>query len=192
MNWLDLLLILIIAVSVAASFAKGFAKETISLVAAIAALLCGAWFYRIPAAMLRPHIGSRPVANLFGFLLIFAAVIVLGLIVTWVIGALMKVTGLSWLDRLLGAAFGLARGVIVSIAIVTAILAFAPGADAKTPPKAVVQSKIAPYIIDSAHVVTMAAPRELRDEFARRYTQVKRIWEDAWKQRDRRAPAAEI
>jgi membrane protein required for colicin V production len=103
-----------------------------------------------------------------------------------------KAIGLSWLDRLLGAGFGVARGVVVCIALITAIVAFAPGKDFKTPPKAVVDSRIAPYIIDSAHVVTMAAPKELKDGFARRYNQVKQIWEDALKYGVRRSPESEI
>jgi hypothetical protein len=55
-----------------------------------------------------------------------------------------------------------------------------------------VDSRIAPYIIDAAHVVTMAAPKELREEFARRYNQVKRIWEDALQHGVRRSPESEI
>ena len=104
----------------------------------------------------------------------------------------MKAVGLSWLDRLLGAAFGIARGVVVCVALITALVAFAPGKDAKAPPAAVVQSRIAPYIIDAASAVTAAAPKELRIEFARRYAQVKKIWEDALKQGVRRRPDSEI
>jgi membrane protein required for colicin V production len=192
MNWLDLLLILILALSIAASFAKGLTREIIGLVAAVAALFCGAWFYRMAGALVRPMVGSRGVANLIGFLLIVAVVIVLGLMISWGVGALMKAVGLSWLDRLLGAGFGVARGVVVSIALIMAIVAFAPVKDLKTPPKAVVDSRIAPYIIDAAHVVTMAAPKELREEFARRYNQVKRIWEDALQHGVRRLPESEI
>ena len=193
MNWLDMMLIAILAVSIVASFAKGFTREVIGLVAAVAALLCGSWFYRIAGDVVRPWVGSREVANLCGFLLIVAAVIVLGWLVSLLVSRMMKAVGLSWLDRLLGLAFGVARGVIVCVAVITAIVAFAPGADAKTPPQAVVQSTVAPYIIDAAHVLTLAAPKELRDGFARRYEQVKRMWEDALKHGiPRRAPASEI
>jgi membrane protein required for colicin V production len=193
MNWLDFVLIGILAISIVASFAKGFAREVIGLVAAIAALLCGAWFYRMAGDVVRPWVGSREAANLCGFLLIVAAVIVLGLLVSWVVGAMIKAVKLSWLDRLLGAAFGVARGVIVCVAVITAIVAFTPGLDAKTPPRSVVQSTVAPYMLDAARVLTLAAPKELRDGFARRYEQVKRIWEDALKHGiPRRAPESEI
>src|SRR5205823_3543540 len=139
MNWLDMVLIAILAISIVASFAKGFTREVIGLVAAVAALLCGSWFYRMAGDVVCPWVGSREAANLCGFLLIVAAVIVLGLMVSWLMGAMIKAVKLSWLDRLMGAGFGVARGVIVCVAVITAIVAFAPGVDAKTPPPAVVQ-----------------------------------------------------
>jgi len=191
MNWLDLLLIAIIALSVASSFARGFARELIGLLAAVAGLFCGVWFYRIAGNALRPYVGSSEVANLLGFLLIVAIVVVAGWIVSVLVGMMMRAVGLSWLDRLLGAAFGLARGVILCVAVITAIVAFAPGKDSKTPPDSVVESRIAPYVIDAARAATMAAPKELREEFMRRYEQVKRIWADALKRGLRRAPESE-
>ena len=193
MNWLDVLLIAVLVISVARSFTKGLAREVIGLVAALAALVCGVWFYRMAAEVVRPWAGSRETANLCGFLLIFGAVIVLGLIVSWIVGAMVKTVGLSWLDRLLGAAFGMVRGVIVCLAIVTAMVAFAPAVDARTPPQSVTGSAVAPYVIDAAHVLTMAAPKELRDGFAHRYEQVKRVWEGALEQGiQRRTPKPEI
>src|SRR5882724_7470782 len=161
MNWLDLLLIVLLAASIASAFARGFTRELIGLAAAVAGLICGAWFYRIAAAVVRPYVGSPEMANLCGFLLIFAAAILIGWILSVLAGMMMKIVGLSWLDRLMGAAFGLARGVVVGVAVITALVAFAPGKDPKSPPQAVVQSKIAPYLIDAARTVTMAAPKEL-------------------------------
>jgi membrane protein required for colicin V production len=187
MNWLDVALVIILVGSVASAFSKGFVRESIGLAAAFTGLLCGAWFYRMPGDVLRPYLASREAANLCGFLLIFVGVILLGWLVGRLVGMMVKVVGLSWLDRVLGAAFGAVRGIIVSVAIITAIVAFAPGSDVKSPPQSIVNSRIAPYMIDAAHVLTMATPKELRDEFARRYEQIKRVWEDAIKHGLRRS-----
>ena len=181
MNWLDVAIVILLVASVASAFSKGFVRESIGLAAAFIGLLCGAWFYRMPREILRPYLASREAADLVGFLLIFVGVIVLGWTISVLVGMVVKVVGLSWLDRLLGAAFGAARGVIVCVALITAIVAFAPGSDSKTPPQSVVNSRIAPYMLDAAHVLTMATPKELREEFALRYEQIKRIWEDAIK-----------
>jgi membrane protein required for colicin V production len=181
MNWLDVALVILLVGSVASAFSKGFVRESIGLAAAFIGLLCGAWFYRMPGEILRPYLASREAANLVGFLLIFVGIILLGWIISLLVGMVVKVVGLSWLDRLLGAAFGAARGVVVCVALITAIMAFAPGNDARTPPQSVVHSRLAPYLIDAANVLTMATPKELRDEFALRYEQIKRIWDDAIK-----------
>jgi len=191
MNWLDIALVILLVGSVASAFSKGFVRESIGLAAAFIGLLCGAWFYRMPGDILRPYLSSREAANLCGFLLIFVGAILLGWLVSKLVGMVVKVVGLSWLDRLLGAAFGAARGVIVCVALITAIVAFAPGSDPKTPPQSVVNSRIAPYMLDAAHLLTMATPKELRDEFASRYEQIKRIWEDAIKNGLRR-PESEV
>jgi len=44
------------------------------------------------------------------------------------------------------------------------------------PPQAVVESKIAPYIIEASDVLSAVAPRELRDGFDDGYAKVKESW----------------
>src|SRR2546423_5759019 len=122
MNWLDILLAILLVSSMASAFSTGFVRESIGLAAALIGLLCGAWFYRIAAEPLRPHVRSQQAANLCGFLLIFIAALVLGWLLSKTVGMLVKAVGLSWLDRLLGAAFGGVRGILVCVAVITAIV----------------------------------------------------------------------
>jgi membrane protein required for colicin V production len=192
MSWLDLLLGAVLLWSVASSFSKGFVREAIGLAASIAGLLCGAWFYRMAAAPIEPYIGSEPIANLCGFLLIFVGVLLAGRLVSLLVGLMVKAVGLSFLNRLLGAAFGAARGIVVCVALITAIVAFSPGRDSKDPPQAVVGSRIAPYMLDAAHALMMVAPREMRDQFAQGYEKVRRLWEEAMRHGPRRLPESEI
>jgi membrane protein required for colicin V production len=192
MNWLDVVLICLLAASVAGGFTKGLVRQVVGLTAALAVLICGAWFYRMAAEPLRPYVGSQAMANLCGFLLIFVGAMILGWLISVLIGMLVKAVGLSWLNRLAGAAFGVVRGIVIGVAVITAMVAFAPGRDDRDPPQAVVHSRIAPYILDAAHALTQAAPRELRDEFARRYEEIRRVWENAMKHGLKRSPESEI
>src|ERR1700683_3771707 len=141
MNWLDVVLICLLAASGAGGFSRGLVRQVFGLAAAVAGLICGAWFYRMAAEPLRPYVGSEAVANLCGFLLIFVGAMALGWMVSALIGMLVKAVGLSWLNRLAGAAFGIVRGVVIGVAVITAIVAFAPGKDATDPPQAVVHSR---------------------------------------------------
>ena len=81
-------------------------------------------------------------ANFCGFLMVFVGVMMLGSLVGFILSKVLKVTGLSFFDRLLGAAFGIMRGVLIAAALVMAMLAFAPGAGRK--PDAVAHSRLAP------------------------------------------------
>ena len=72
-NWLDILLGFILALSILGGFAKGIARTGIGFAAVIVGILCGLWFYGSVGAMMIGFIGSRPVANLVGFLAIFVS-----------------------------------------------------------------------------------------------------------------------
>jgi len=172
MNWLDYIIIAILGFSVVRSFSRGFSREVIGLAAAIAALVLGMWFYGTVGNMLRPWIGSDRAANFAGFLIVVFAVLLVGAMVGWMVKRFLSVVGLSFFDRLLGACFGLVRGVLVAIALLTAYIAFGPRSDPKTAPGAVVHSQIAPYLMDASNIFVDVAPMELKRKFRDVYDQV--------------------
>ena len=188
MNWLDAVLILVLAFSIWRSFAKGLTREVIGLVAVVAGIFLGTWLYSTTGAWIEPHVSSRAVANFCGFLVVFFGIMLLGSLVGVILSRLLRVTGLSFFDRLLGAAFGVIRGVLVAAGLVMAILAFAPGAKAGTPPESVANSRLAPYVIGAARVFVAAAPREMKDGFRKSYAQVKSRWEESLKKGIQKVP----
>jgi membrane protein required for colicin V production len=168
------------AVSIIASFRQGFSRELIGLISMVAALFCGLWFYGAAGAFLLPYVSSKGVANFCGFIAIFVGVLIAGAIAGYLFSKLVKAAGLSLFDRILGAGFGAVRGLLLAVAVIVAIVAFAPG-PGDAPPPAVVHSRVAPYVIDTAHLFASMAPRELRDGFKKHYGQVKSIWDDTLK-----------
>ena len=192
MNWLDVVLLILIVGSIIASFQKGFSRELIGLISVVVALFCGIWFYGTAGAFLVPYTSSKDIASFFGFLLVFIGVLIVGAIVGYLFGRLVKAAGLTMLDRILGAGFGAVRGLLLAVAVIVAIVAFAPGRAGDAPPRAVVESRFAPYVIDTAHVFASIAPRELKDGFRKRYDQVKSIWEEALKKGIHRLPDSEV
>src|SRR5580692_7337493 len=111
---------------------KGFSREIIGLASALFALVLGMWFYGMAGSFLLPYVSSPRVANLAGFLLVVFAVLVCGGILGWIVNRFLRTIGLSFFDRLLGAAFGFVRGTLVAVALLTAFMAFGPGVDSKT------------------------------------------------------------
>lgn len=180
-NWLDYLLMLIVAASAACGVAKGFARSGIGLLAALAGLVLGIWFYGTAGSFLQPYVSTPAIANFIGFWIVFLACLLVGALAGKLLAALFKWAGLSWFDRALGGLFGLLRGLVGAVAVVLLLLAF----PRQAPSQAVANSRCAPYLAGAARACAAMAPRELRDAFQSSYDRVKEIWNRA-----RKAPKA--
>ena len=176
MNWLDFVLALILIASGVAGLRRGFTRQIIGLIAGVLALLLGIWFYGTAGYYLLPYASSRTMANAGGFVVVFCGVLLVGALVSYVAGRFVRVTGLSIVDHLLGAGFGLLRGLLFAIAIIMGVMAFSRG---DKPPEAIVHSRMAPYVVDAARMVAAMAPHELKEGFRRTYAQVKSAWSDS-------------
>jgi membrane protein required for colicin V production len=189
MNWLDFVLALILVASGVAGLRRGLSRQVIGLIAGVLALLLGIWFYGTAGFYLMPYVSSRTMANAGGFAVVFCSVLMLGALVSYVVGRFLKVTGLSIVDHLLGAGFGLLRGLVFAIAIIMGVMAFSHG---EKPPEAIVNSRMAPYVVDAARMVAGMAPHELKEGFRKTYAQVKAAWSDALDKGIRKLPNGEM
>jgi len=178
-NWLDYLLIAILLFSAIMSARKGFSREIIGLAAAFFALVLGMWFYGLAGSLVAPYISSPRVANLIGFLLVVAAVLIAGGILGWIVNRFLRTIGLSFFDRLLGAAFGVLRGLLIAMALVTAFMAFGPYEGSGTASAAMIHSRIAPYVLNASRLVVAMAPMELKSGFQQQYANIKSALENS-------------
>jgi membrane protein required for colicin V production len=188
MNWLDVILLLIVGVSVLTSFRKGLSREIIGLASVVIGLLLGIWFYGTAAIYLKPFVSSPTAAKIAGFFLVFALVLFAGAIARFIMGKFLRVTRLSIVDHLLGAGFGAARGLLIAVALLTGVMAFAREGK---PPSAITSSRLAPYVSQGARVVAAIAPHELKEGFRKTYAEAKSAWDSALDRRIRRGPKAE-
>jgi len=176
MNWLDIVLALIVLLSTFAGLRKGLSRELIGLAASLLALILAVWFYHSAGARLAPYVSTEWAASLAGFLIIFFSVLLIGALLSMVVSTFLKTIGLSPVDRLLGAAYGTARGALFSFGLITVLVAFLPSANRSQLPEAVLQSRMAPYLIELSRVITPLAPKSLKESFDQRYRQVKSTW----------------
>ena len=181
MNWLDILLCVILCLSMIASARRGFSREVIGLAAAFFSVVFGMWFYGTAGSLVQPYVSSQETANLIGFILVVAGVLICGALLGWLVSRLIRTVGLSFFDRALGAIFGLARGLFIAVALLMAYTAFGPWShepDATVTPSAMVNSRIAPYVLEASRVFVAAAPMELKASFRKQYNRVKSAWEN--------------
>jgi membrane protein required for colicin V production len=159
MSGFDVFLIAIVLLSALAAAAHGFFSEVFSLVGTIIGFLLASWQYWRVAPWFEPYVKSPSVANAAGFFVILIAVIVLAAIAGKVSSWAMKEAGLRWVDRFLGGAFGLLRGLVFATILVLIATAFTPEAGWLQ------RSTVAGYLSISARVVAWSAPASLRGKF---------------------------
>ncbi len=117
-NWADWLIVLILVISSLISLKRGLVKEALSLAVWILALVMASWFSLQLAPRLTPWIGEPSLRYILAFAAIVIAVLIVGGILNYILSSLVKATGLSGTDRLLGMLFGLLRGLIIVMLLV--------------------------------------------------------------------------
>ena len=124
MTPVDFVIVFLVLVSAAVGIWRGFTTEALSLVTLLAAIGF-AWTF---AGQLEPMLGnwsSTAEVRLWAArVIIFVSVLVIGGLISWLARKLIRHSGLSGLDRTLGAAFGLLRAaVLVGLGVI--VLQFA-------------------------------------------------------------------
>ncbi|MFZ7174203.1 CvpA family protein [[Pasteurella] aerogenes] len=115
-SYIDLIIIGIIAFSVIVSLLRGFVREVMSLASWVVAFLVANNFYPYLANYLT-QIQSEYLRDGAAIAILFVATLIIGAIVNYVISQLVDKTGLSGTDRVLGACFGLLRGMLIVAAL---------------------------------------------------------------------------
>jgi membrane protein required for colicin V production len=187
-NLLDILLVILIAASVATGFVAGFARVGIGFLATVVGLVFGFWFYGIPAATIHKYVSSETLSYIFGFLLVFLGCIAVGGLIAKLLSSIFKWTGLTWLDRLFGGAFGVVRGALMAIAFVAVLMAFV----SKPLPNWMVDSKLLPYAVDASDVCASLAPQALKDAFQDSLHEIRKAWQDQLKRKKKLGKEAEV
>jgi membrane protein required for colicin V production len=155
----DILIVAVILLSVAVAAAQGFFYEVFSLAGVIVGYLAAAWGYPRVAAWYSPFVKTEWVADVAGFLTIFLAIVLLAGVAAKLARWGLREVGLRWFDRLLGAAFGLLRGILIVTVVLVAAGSWLPS----TPWLG--KSQIAPYLLTLGRAAVWVAPRDVRMQF---------------------------
>ena len=117
----DWILLAVLSLSLLLGLWRGIVQEVLSLAGWVAAFYVSQMYAPMAAAWLPMEGSSQMLRYAAGFVVVFVAVLVATVLVSWVVKKLISVVGLGSLDRLLGAVFGLLRGLVILLAVTVVV-----------------------------------------------------------------------
>ena len=122
----DWTIIVVLGLSILLSLWRGFVREAVSLAGWIAAFVIANMFVGEVAIFLQQWIANVTGRYVAAYALLFAGTLVVAGIVGKLSAQVVRVTGLTLLDRLLGTVFGFIRGIIIVLVAVYVVRQLAP------------------------------------------------------------------
>lgn len=122
---LDWVFLGVLLISMVVGAWRGLVFEVVSVLSWIAAFVLAQWFAPQAAELLPMSGAAESIRYAAGFVLVFIAAIFLGGLIAFLVKKLVAAVGLRPADRMLGAAFGVVRGIIVLLAL-TVVVAMTP------------------------------------------------------------------
>jgi|TARA_B110000090_G_scaffold200925_1_gene242446 membrane protein required for colicin V production len=141
-NQVDIVILIITVLSSAFGLWRGLIKEVLSLLTWIAALLVSRVYSEPLAGLMTGVIENDGIRYVSAFAILFVIVMMFGTFLNFLMSKLLNLTGLKLADRLLGAGFGVARGVIIVLVIMFITSMFVSETELWQ------QSQLVPYGID--------------------------------------------
>lgn len=154
MNVLDILFLTVAALATLRSLFRGAVRELAAIAGLVIGIALASRYYEQVAAVL-PWLGLEA-AHLAAFALIIATAYALFALASRLLRGAFKVVVHDRLDRGLGAALGLGEAVLLSAAILMALIAFLPPR-----PEVIRHSRLAPRLYPVSDRVASLAPAEL-------------------------------
>lgn len=159
MNWVDLVLLAVIAVSALLAFMRGLVREVMGVGAWIGAALFTLWGSPFVEPRVAAWLGSGDYSKPVSYLICFIIALVLLMILAGMIGSVVRGSLLSGIDRTLGVVFGAIRGAaLVAAAYLIVGLLVVPDRW----PDPVREAALLPYVHSGAQWLVACLPRSVQ------------------------------
>ncbi len=169
MNGFDIFVLALVGLGIGMGLWKGLVKQIFYLGGIIIGYIAAGKFY-VPVSAVFSKTGSN-VVKAASFLGIFILCILLTSIAGHFLGKILKLGGLSWLNRLGGGFLGFVKALLIIIMVTTVLIAFLPSDSALLR-----NSVTLPQIISVTQIVERSIPSEIKKKFTRKSEEIKNYW----------------
>ena len=163
MNWLDIVIVLVIAFFAISAFRAGLIREVVTLASIVVGVIVAGLFYDNLARDVLVFIDDEDTALIVGFLVLLGAVFLAGQLIAVMLKQAASLLLLGWADHAGGALFGLVKGLVV-VEVVLILLVTYPHLGLKGD---IDGSAIASVFLDASDVLLLILPNEFEVEVDR-------------------------
>ena len=183
MNWVDVIIVIILAIGLIKGLTNGFVRGLFGLAALVLGVMVAAANYQQVTDVLFSRLQIDPQGQaILGFLLVFVIVLILVSVVGRIIAKALKLASLGWMDRLAGGVLGIVMACLFTGVLL--LLVVMAGLQTNT---GVARSTVAPTVVGVMDTVVTYAPDVAREMIDEHYVKLRLEWEKA----RREAPSEE-
>ncbi len=113
MTSFDYIVLVIVGISIVVSMMRGAVREVLAIIGWIAALYVARTYASQLVPVLPQDIPTESLKVLAAFVILMLGVLLVASLLSIALSSIIKKIGLNWLNRFVGAVFGLARGMLI-------------------------------------------------------------------------------
>ena len=117
MNWLDMLILVIVALATSSSMRTGFMRQALALIGLVAGIYVALTHHSTVAHLLKDWIPNVALASVIAFFLLLIGVWMAFVVLAGMAHGAIKTSGLAWADHLIGMLAGLLAGLFFSVCV---------------------------------------------------------------------------
>ncbi len=175
LNLLDIILLVILAVTSVVGIVKGLVRQVFGLLSVILGVIFALGFYTQVSWLYQRFISSEILAQFLGFLTVFLAVVCVGWISSHLLSKVIK-GPLKLLNNVLGGCLGFLTGTLICSVVIFALSVF-PVSE-----KSLVDSQLSPVCMKISKTMIGLIPKDLKEKFKEAYQDIsKKVEKDAKK-----------
>lgn len=160
MNWLDIVILIVMFVFALFGLKRGLVREAVSILALFLGIVAGVMFYDPVGDLFVKHnlVENKAIGSVGGFIAVAFVVYVLIQLLGWIFNKVIGTLHLTWADRIGGGIFGVAKAVVVSFLLISALGFFF---DEDEPPFR--SSVLVPFVNQTFSTLEDVIPEDFRE-----------------------------